>query len=256
MRLLGLTFLGTGTSNGIPVIGCHCHACTSADPRDRRTRCSAVLHLGERNILIDTAPELRLQAVACGLTRVDAVLFTHAHADHVGGFDDLRQFNYLAQAPLPVYADPTTARELRTRFAYAFSNPLPFYGGKPDVHLHEFDGPFELFGYPIIPVPVLHGSWTVYGFRCGPLAYITDAKTIPPTSLALLQGVEVLVLNALRDRPHPTHLSLAEALAIIEEIGPRRSYLTHVSHEVVHAKWSDLLPDGVALAYDGLQVRV
>jgi len=256
MTVLGLTFLGTGTSNGIPVIGCHCRACTSADPRDRRTRCSVVLHLGERNILIDTAPELRLQALTTGLTRVDAVLFTHAHADHVGGFDDLRQFNYLAQAPLPVYADPTTARELRTRFGYAFSDPLPFYGGKPDLRLHEFDGPFELFGYPIIPVPVLHGGWTVYGFRCGPLAYVTDAKTIPPTSLALLHGVEVLVLNALRDRPHPTHLSLAEALAIVEELQPRQTYFTHVSHEVVHVEWSERLPDGVFLAYDGLRVWV
>ncbi|MCX7623639.1 MAG: MBL fold metallo-hydrolase [Thermomicrobium sp.] len=254
--MLGLTFLGTGTSNGIPVIGCRCRTCTSVDPRDRRTRCSVVVHLGERNVLIDTAPELRLQAVAVGLTTLDAVLFTHAHADHVGGFDDLRQFNFLRQAPIPAYADRETARELRTRFGYAFSDPLPFYGGKPDIVLHEFDGPFELFGMCVVPVPVHHGGWTVFGFRFGPLAYVTDAKTIPASSLELLRGVEVLVLNALRDRPHPTHLSLSEALAIVEELGPKRAYLTHVSHEVLHTDWSERLPKHVVLAYDGLRVWV
>ncbi|MDW7981204.1 MAG: MBL fold metallo-hydrolase [Thermomicrobium sp.] len=252
--MLGITFLGTGTSNGVPVVGCRCRTCTSVDPRDRRTRCAAVLHLGDRNVLIDTPPELRLQALAVDLTRVDAVLVTHAHADHVAGFDDLRQFNYLAQAPLPVYADPRTARELQRRFAYAFDAPLPFYGGKPDIRLHEFEGPFELFGQTFVPVPVLHGGWTVYGFRCGPLAYVTDAKTIPPSSIALLRGVEILVLNALRDRPHPTHLSLAEALSIVEEIRPARAYLTHVSHEVLHLEWNHRLPAGVTLAYDGLRV--
>lgn len=254
--VLSLTFLGTGTSNGIPVIGCRCRACTSVDPRDQRTRCSAVLHIGERVILIDTAPELRLQALRVGLTRLDAILFTHAHADHVAGFDDLRQFNLLAQAPLPVFADPVTARELKTRFAYAFTDPLPFYGGKPELQLHEFSGPFALFGITITPIPVQHGAWTVYGFRFGPLAYVTDAKTIPPGSRDLLRGIDVLVLNALRERPHPTHLSLAEALELVEELQPKRTYLTHVSHEVVHAEWSQRLPSGVSLAYDGLRIWV
>lgn len=252
--MIRLTFLGTGTSNGIPVIGCDCPVCLSDDPRDRRTRCSAVVHLAGHNILIDTAPELRFQALATGLTRVDAVLFTHAHADHVGGFDDLRQFNYLAQSHLPVYADPETAAELRTRFGYAFVDQFPFYGGKPDLLLHEITGPFLLFGQEIIPIPVRHGRWRVLGFRFGPLAYVTDAKEIPYESLELLAGVEVLVLNALRERPHPTHLSLGEALAIVEQIRPRRAYFTHISHEVSHAAISARLPQGVELAYDGLSL--
>lgn len=252
--MVQLTFLGTGTSNGIPVIGCECPVCSSDDPRDRRTRSSAVVHLSGRNILIDTAPELRLQALATGLTRVDAVLFTHAHADHVGGFDDLRQFNYLAQAHLPVFADPDTARELQTRFGYAFVDQFPFYGGKPDLWLHEITGPFSLFGQEVVPVPVQHGRWRVLGFRFGPLAYVTDAKDVPEESLALLQGVEVLVLNALRERPHPTHLSVSEALAIVERLRPARAYFTHISHEVAHAVTSARLPRGVELAYDGLTI--
>ena len=252
--MIRLTFLGTGTSNGIPVIGCQCPVCASDDPRDRRTRSSAVVHLAEHNILIDTAPELRLQALATGLTRVDAVLFTHAHADHVGGFDDLRQFNYLAQSHLPVYADSETATELRARFGYAFVDRFPFYGGKPDLWLSEITGPFCLFGQEIVPIPVRHGRWTVLGFRFGPLAYVTDAKEIPPESLELLAGVDVLVLNALRERPHPTHLSLAEALAIVERIRPQRAYFTHISHEVAHAATSARLPQGVELAYDGLTI--
>ncbi len=252
--MIRLTFLGTGTSNGIPVIGCDCPVCLSDDPRDRRTRSSAVVHLADHNILIDTAPELRFQALATGLTRVDAVLFTHAHADHVGGFDDLRQFNYLAQSHLPVYADPETAAELRVRFGYAFVNQFPFYGGKPDLLLHEITGPFHLFGQEIVPIPVRHGRGTVLGFRFGSLAYVTDAKEIPPESLELLAGVEVLVLNALRERPHPTHLSLEEALAIVAQIRPRRAYFTHISHEVSHAVINARLPQGIELAYDGLSL--
>lgn len=256
MTTLTVTFLGTGTSNGIPVIGCDCAVCHSTDPRDRRTRSSITVHVGDRVILIDTAPELRLQALAVGLRRVDAVLFTHAHADHVAGFDDLRQFNYLAQSHLPVYAAPDTARELRQRFGYAFEDQFPFYGGKPDLILHEITGPFELFGQEIIPIPVPHGRWTVLGFRFGPFAYITDAATVPESALAALQGVQVLVLNALRARRHPTHLSIDEALAVVERLQPQQAYFTHMSHEVSHAAVSAILPPNVALAYDGLTITV
>lgn len=250
-----LTFLGTGTSNGIPIIGCRCPVCTSDDPRDRRSRTSAVVRFGGRTILIDTATELRLQAIAVGLSEIDAVLFTHAHADHVGGLDDLRRFNQTRQAHLPTYADPETAAILLERFTYAFEQQFPFYGGKPDLILHEFGGPFEMFGYPVIPIPVRHGRWTVQGFRFGPLVYVTDAKEIAPSSLEVMRGADILVLNALRERPHPTHLSIGEALEVIAAVQPRRAYLVHMNHEVSHAAASALLPPHVELAYDGLTVR-
>ncbi|MGH2532761.1 MAG: MBL fold metallo-hydrolase [Thermomicrobiales bacterium] len=250
-----LTFLGTGTSNGIPVIGCTCPVCTSTDPRDKRTRTSAVVIHGGRTYLIDTATELRLQAIAAGLDHVDAVLMTHAHADHTGGLDDLRRFNDLDQRHLPIFASPVTAAQLRERFGYAFVDQYPFYGGKPDLILNEFDGPFEARGNQIVPIPVMHGRMEVHGFRFGNLAYVTDAKTIPPSSLDLLTGLDVLVLNALRERPHATHLSLAEAVAVVEAVKPQRAFLVHLSHELGHAAASALLPPNVAIAYDGLTVR-
>ncbi|TVR74075.1 MAG: MBL fold metallo-hydrolase [Sphaerobacteraceae bacterium] len=251
-----LTFLGTGTSNGIPIIGCHCPVCTSDDPRDRRSRTSAVIHHNNRNILIDTATELRIQAINAGLDQVDAVLFTHAHADHVGGFDDLRRFNEIGQQHLPVYAGPETARNLSERFGYAFEHHFPFYGGKPDLDLIEFDGPFDLFGDIVTPIPVTHGNWTVHGFRIGPLAYLTDAKHIPDSSIDLLRNADVLVLNALRERSHPTHLSLAEALEVIAEVKPKRAYLVHLAHELSHKAATDQLPGHVSVAWDGLSIDV
>ncbi len=253
--MIELTFLGTGTSNGIPVIGCTCAVCTSSDPRDRRSRTSAVVRYNDRTILIDTATELRLQAIATGLTRVDAILFTHAHADHTGGFDDLRRFNEIAGRHLPVYASPETAQVLRERFAYAFVDQFAFYGGKPDLTLEVIHGPFSLFGLEVIPIPVMHGRMQVYGYRFGPLAYVTDAKVIPPESLNLLRNLDVLVINALRERPHPTHLSLSEAVAVIQEVRPRAAYLVHLSHELSHARAEALLPPGITVAYDGLRIR-
>ncbi|CAA9542182.1 MAG: Metal-dependent hydrolases of the beta-lactamase superfamily I; PhnP protein [uncultured Thermomicrobiales bacterium] len=249
-----LTFLGTGTSNGIPVIGCDCAVCRSSDPRDRRSRSSAVVHVGERAFLIDTATELRLQALAVGLRRVDAVLMTHPHADHTGGFDDLRRFNELQGRHLPVFADPGTAAVLADRFAYTFADQYAFYGGKPDLTLHPVDGPFDLDGCKVVPIPVFHGRLPILGYRFGDLAYVTDAKTILDSSLALLEGLDVLVLNALRERPHPTHLSLPEAVAIVRKLRPRAAYLTHLSHELGHAAATALLPAGIEVAFDGLTV--
>src|SRR5687767_7797275 len=249
-----ITFLGTGTSNGIPVIGCECDVCRSTDPRDRRTRTSALIRHGAHAILIDTATELRAQALANDVRRVDAVVMTHAHADHTGGIDDLRRFNELQGAHIPVYADPGTASMLRERYAYAFSDLFPFYGGKPDLLLQEIDGPFELFGQEIVPIPVLHGRLPITGFRIDDLAYITDAKEIADSSLDLLHNVDVLVLNALRARSHPTHLSFSEAIEIIQTVRPRRAYLVHLSHETRHADVERLLPAGVEVAWDGLVV--
>ena len=251
-----ITFLGTGTSNGIPIIGCTCAVCTSSDPRDQRTRTSAVVEWNGRNILIDTATELRLQAISAGLDHVDAVLFTHPHADHLGGFDELRRFNEISQAHLPVYASRETASQLLGRFGYAFEDQFPFYGGKPDLELHEFDGPFTLFGELIHPIPATHGSWTVHGFRMGPLAYLTDAKEIPDSSMDLLRNADVLVLNALRERPHPTHLSLDDALGVIAEVKPARAFLVHLAHELSHEDASARLPEHVSVAWDGLSVEI
>ncbi len=250
-----ITFLGTGTSNGIPVIGCDCAVCSSNDPRDKRTRTSAVVDANGKTILIDTSPELRLQSVANDLSRIDAVLYTHAHADHVAGFDDLRNFNYINQAPLDVHADTLTARLIRDRFSYAFENPFPFFGGKPDLNLHVFDGPFVAAGVEIVPFQVGHGRWTVNGFRFGPLAYLTDAKVVPEAAIDTMRGADILVINALRDRPHPVHLSIPEALAIIAEVKPRQAYLTHLSHDVSHAELDSRLPENVRVAYDGLVVE-
>ncbi|CAN5416080.1 MBL fold metallo-hydrolase [soil metagenome] len=250
-----LTFLGTGTSNGVPMIGCTCPVCSSNDPKDRRSRSSAVLEWNGLTLLIDTATELRLQARAAALASIDAVLMTHPHADHTGGFDDLRRFNELQQRRLPVFANSQTAASLRERFGYAFTNDFPFFGGKPDLDLVEIDAPFDIGGHTIAPIPVSHGRMTVFGYRFGNLAYVTDAKDIPATSFDVLRGVHTLVINALRERPHPTHLSVSEALEVIEKIGPRQAYLTHLSHDLGHAAGMALLPPGVEIAYDGLVIE-
>jgi phosphoribosyl 1,2-cyclic phosphate phosphodiesterase len=213
-----------------------------------------VVRDGERTILIDTATELRLQAIAAGLDRVDAVLFTHAHADHTGGFDDLRRFNEVAGRHLPIYVGQETADSLRERFAYAFVDQFPFYGGKPDLTLEVFDGPFDLLGCEVVPIPVRHGRTLVHGFRFDNLAYVTDAKEIPSSSMELLRDLDVLVLNALRERSHPTHLSLTEAVALVEELRPRAAYLVHLSHELGHTEAQAQLPPGIEIAYDGLKV--
>ena len=247
-----ITFLGTGTSNGIPVIGCDCAVCRSTDPRDRRGRTSALIRSGERAFLIDAATELRSQALANDIRRVDAVLITHAHADHIGGLDDLRRFNELQQQRIPMYADPNTANILRERFAYAFNEVFPFYGGKPDLDLYDVAGPFELFGQEVVPIPVMHGRLPILGYRIGDLAYVTDAKEIPESSRALLRDLDILVLNGLRPRPHATHLGFFEAAEIIAELRPRRAYLIHLSHETSHVDAEAMLPDGINVAWDGL----
>jgi len=249
-----ITFLGTGTSNGVPMIGCHCPVCTSTDPRDKRSRTSAVVRTGDKTLLIDAATELRTQALANSLEHVDAVLFTHPHADHTGGFDDLRRFNELQKAHIPVFAGPETAAVLTQRFGYGFEDVFPFYGGKPDLLLNVVDGPFTAVGIEIAPIPVWHGQMRVLGYRIGDVAYVTDAKEIPDSSLDLMRGVDVLAINALRERPHPTHLSIADAIEIVREVKPREAYLIHISHETRHEAISAMLPPGMFVAYDGFVV--
>ncbi len=256
-----LRFLGTGTSFGIPVAGCSCAVCTSADPRDRRTRHGALLQNGGRTLLIDTPPELRLQLVAADVGSVDAVWYTHCHADHTHGVDDLRAFSVRRSAALPVYAGRECAEILRSRFDYVFDRTVKPLAGttKPDAELRTLEPlrEVEVAGMRLLPLPVPHGAVETLGFRAGDLGYITDAKSLPSTTRAALSGVRVLVLNALwYGRPHPTHFNVEEAVAEAARIGAERTYLTHLSHCVRHAELERDLPAGVFPAYDGLVIEI
>lgn len=257
MRPARVTFLGTGTSHGVPMIGCTCAVCRSADPHDRRLRPSIYLALdGGPALLVDTATDLRQQALTHALTRLDAVIYTHSHADHVMGLDELRRFNVLMQGPLPLYADAATAAELQRVFRYAFAPPAQLGGGVPQLDLREIGGPFTVAGVRVVPVPLLHGRLPILGFRFGRFAYLTDCSAIPEASFALLHGLDVLVIDALRHRPHPTHFTLAEASAAAARIGAGRTYFTHICHDLPHAATNAMLPPGMALAHDGLVVDV
>lgn len=252
-----VTVLGSGTSHGVPMIGCTCEVCGSTDPRDRRLRPSIYLEIeGGPSLLVDTSTDLRQQALAFGVRRVDAILLTHSHADHVMGMDDVRRFNVLNGGAIPVYASPHTGRELRRIFQYVFEPPAQKGGGLPQLALHAIEGAFSVGGLDIRPVPLLHGTLPILGFRFGRFAYLTDASVIPDAAWPLLGGLDVLILNALRHRPHPTHFSLAEAVAVVERLGPRQAYFTHVCHDLPHEATNRSLPSGMALAYDGLRFTV
>ncbi len=247
--------LGSGTSHGIPMIGCDCPVCTSADPRDRRTRPSIAVDYGDRTILVDTTPELRLQCVAHGIRRVDAVLFTHHHADHVAGLDDLRRFNWLLQTTVPCYGRADTLEVIRRMFLYAFEDDPDYPSHKPDLRLVPIeDEKLELFGRIIIPIPLLHGPLPILGYRFGKIAYCTDCNVIPEPSLELLRDLDVLILDALRQRPHPTHFNLPQAVEVARRIGARRTLFTHIAHELQHEPVNAQLPEGMELAYDGQTV--
>jgi len=250
-----ITFLGTGTSTGVPVPTCRCPICTSDDPRDKRLRPSALLEWDDASVLVDTATDLRQQALRLPIERIDAVLYTHAHADHVLGLDDLRLYNWRQGRPVPVFGSPATLEALTRTFWYVF-DPGPSENTRPQVELHPVNGPFRLHGREVVPVPLMHGRLPILGYRIGALAYLTDVSEIPEASYDLLRGLDVLVLNALRERPHPTHLNLDGARACARRIAARRTFLTHASHEVRHATIAAELPPGIVLAHDGLQVDV
>ncbi len=256
-----LTFLGTGTSFGVPQIGCGCPVCQSVDPRDKRTRCGAVIESSQgARLLIDTPPELRLQAIACGISRVDAVFFTHDHADHIHGIDDLRAFSVRQGGALPMYGPTETLRRLHERFRYVFDEgmrPLPGTS-KPEGVTHSLeDGDrVRVQDMDVEAIAVPHGLTRVFAYRVGPVAYVTDAKAVPPETIDRLKGVQVLVLNALFHKQHPTHLSIDEAIAVARQVGAVRTCLTHLTHENFHAALAAELPAGVEPAYDGLVVEL
>ena len=248
-----LTFLGTGTSTGVPTVGCECAVCTSPATHDKRTRPSIMLQYSGRTVVIDTTPDFRSQALRQKIQRVDAVLFTHAHADHVLGLDDVRPFFFRQKDPIPIFADQRCMESLRRIFTYIFDQTYP-YGGILKVEPHLIDGPFNLWDMQLVPLPVLHGTLRVLGFRFGNAAYVTDFSTIPETTLGLLQGLDVLILDALRHKPHPTHSTIENSLALVEHLKPARAYFTHIAHELSHDETNASLPPNVRLAYDGLEV--
>ena len=250
-----MTFLGTGTSTGVPVLACGCAVCRSPDPRDHRLRPSVLLEWDGASVLIDTSTDLREQGLRVGLTRLDAVLLTHAHADHIFGLDEIRQFNWRQRGPVPVFGSAGTLTALRRTFWYVFDD-VEAGGGKPAITTHAVEAPFPLLGRAVVPVPLFHGNLPILGFRIGAFAYLTDASRIPDPSRDLLDGLDVLVLNALRPRPHPTHFSLEEAVTEAVRIGARRTFFTHMGHEMPHEAISKSLPAGVELAWDGRVVEV
>ena len=251
-----ITVLGSGTSVGVPTVGCHCAVCTSTDPRDNRLRPSVLLSYGGHNVVIDTTPDFRTQALRAGIERVHAVLFTHAHADHVMGFDDIRPFNFRQSGDIPIYAAPKTMDAIRRVFPYVFDGEEK-KTNVPHVEPRLLDGsPFDLFGLEFLPIPILHGPQTIYGFRFGQSAYLTDHSEIPASSMELLRGLDVIFLDALRYKPHPTHSTVERSIQTVEALGVRRAFFTHICHDLGHERAEGMLPPHIRLAYDGLEVLV
>jgi phosphoribosyl 1,2-cyclic phosphate phosphodiesterase len=253
---LKITVLGSGTSVGVPTIGCHCDVCTSTDTRDNRLRPSILIGYEGRNVLVDTTPDFRTQALRAKIERIDAILFTHAHADHLMGLDDVRPFNFRQKVRMPIYAAPVTMEAIRRCFQYVFAD-VERSTNVPKLDTHILDGSsFEIHGLTFTPVPVLHGKETIYGFRFGDAAYLTDHSEIPESSYELLQGLDVLFLDALRYKPHPTHSTVERSIRTVERLAPRRAYFTHICHDLGHERAEGMLPPNIRLAYDGLEIEV
>ena len=250
-----LTFLGTGTSQGVPVIACRCSVCRSSDERDARLRTSALLSVGDKNILFDIGPDFRQQMLREQVDHIDAILITHAHRDHVAGLDDIRSFNYVQHRKMDVFLNAEARVAIERDYHYIFAPHE--YPGLPEAELHTVTGQFMAAGLEVTPIKAMHKDLPVLGYRIGEMAYITDANYIAPEEMEKLQGVKVLVINALRKAKHFSHYCLPEALEVIERVGPERAYLTHMSHEMgLHAEVSAELPEGVELAYDRLTVEI
>jgi phosphoribosyl 1,2-cyclic phosphate phosphodiesterase len=257
MSSIELLFLGTGTSAGVPMIGCHCPVCSSVDPHDKRNRPSVLVRYNGLSILIDTTPELRVQCLAHKVDRVDTVVYTHSHADHIMGLDDLRRFNMIKNASIDVWADQKTYADLHRCFAYAFLDP----NAEPKVfrpHLvhRPIEEPFEIGGRTWTPVPLVHGRYRVLGFRIGKLAYCTDVNQIPEESFELLRGVDTLVLDGLQPLPHPAHFNLPQAIEAAKRIGAKQTWFTHITHNMFHAQTNASLPANMQLAHDGQRIEV
>lgn len=249
--------LGSGTSAGIPTIGCRCAVCHSTDPRDNRLRPSIAVHYGGQTIVIDTTPDFRAQALRFQITRVDAVLFTHAHADHIMGLDDLRPFNFHQGGEIPIYAAAETMETIQRVFSYIFSHePSESWIPRLSPRVFSERAPIELTGFTALPLRLNHGRGTAFGFRIGPFAYLTDHSDIPEESQAELTGLEVLFLDALRHKPHPTHSTVQRSLQHVEKLKPKRAFFTHISHDLAHERTESLLPENVRLAYDGLEILI
>jgi phosphoribosyl 1,2-cyclic phosphate phosphodiesterase len=249
-----LTVLGSGTSMGVPTIGCPCPVCHSSDPHDRRTRPSVLLEYAGKIVLIDTTPDFREQAIREQINRVDAVLYTHSHADHILGIDDLRPLSYHRDGKIPLYARAEAADYIRNMFRYIFDADYKF-GGLARLELESIDGPFNLFGAEFEPIPIIHGDTEIYGFRFGQAAYLTDFSEIPESSLPRLEGLDVLFLDGLRHKPHPTHSTVENSMRIADQVGAKRVFFTHICHDLPHEATNATLPLHVRLSYDGMKLE-
>ncbi len=249
-----ITFLGTGPSHGVPVIGCTCSVCTSNNEKNIRWRSSIIIEKKSKFILIDTSPEFRFQALKYDIRKIDAVLFTHRHADHVHGFDDLRRYNEITGKTIPCFADETTANSIKNMYPYVFRARKHDYTSKPKVTMKIVNGVFQVEDIKITPVPIKHGAEKILGYRFDNFAYLTDCSSIPEESYSLLKNLDILVIGALRYTPHPNHLSVDEVIPVINRINPGKAYLTHMTHEIEYHTLKDYLPDHIEPAYDGLKL--